>query len=506
MINITVPTNQTPKVNSFGEGMNISVAKGTKKLGDPQVKGVAFHNVCSYLKFTVPSYIPNVNRVDVTCDRNIAGSTTINYEALGSDKDTVIGSGSEKTITMEGSFAEGSTFWFVLTPGVVNSLTINLTTADGSHWTRTSTKTFTLNIGTPKNLGTIDFALTNASAIHTTDTDGETLNGTEVKVNLGIISSLMSSVTAVNLQVANSSGEVVRTYIRNYNDLDKLTDNSVTFPTNSDWPYLPRGTYTISGTYTIDGTIKNFAQTSFISPKPEFIVNTPSAHTSYDTYKKSGADAANAEDGSTIYKIINTGVKISEKILTKDKYASLKEGYSYTIDDGNKAEEGDNANQSWGAHKVVAKYTFDGVTMSSPELTCNVTGLPYKNDFQSNFSGWYGNNKLDIKSGGLEIPAKAGYAISPEFYVPANINITFTYDLYNNGLLESTRMFYHGVVKNQTSSVNTNDGKSTNAARWTAMSSTKYIFDKDNYHCIFFYAPNQTTYDVRVRNLVINYR
>lgn len=438
LINITVPTNQTPKENSFGEEMNISVAEGTKTPGNPQVDGVTFHNVCSYLKFTVPSYITNVNRVDVTCDnRNIAGSTTVNYANLKRGSGTVTGYGTSNTVSMSvksGSFAPGGTFWFVLTPGEVKKLTIKLYTEDGKNWTRTSSKPFTLNIGQPKNLGTIDFALTDARAIHTTDTDGKTLTGTEVKVSLGIISSLMSSVTAVNLQVANSSGKVVRTY--NYSG--KLTDNFVTIPADSDWPYLPQGNYTISGTYTIDKTIKNFAQTSFISPKPEFIVNTPSAHTSYDTYKKSGANAANAEDGSTIY-ISNKGVTISDKILNNDNYAS---GYSYTID-GSEYEtldaNGNPTNLSWDRHDVVAKFTFDGVTVTFPACTCHVTGLPYhapsNSTFKKNWSVTQGKNtsvndqNMVLRSGigSREVPT---VNCNP-FHIPSKIycNINGNYTL-----------------------------------------------------------------------------
>ena len=433
-IGITVPTNQTPKADSFGEEMNVSVAKGTKTIGNPQVNGVAFHNVCSYLKFTVPSYIPNLNKVEVTCDRAIAGSTTINYAALESGTGTIIESGSEKTITMEGSFAAGSTFWFVLTPGDVNSLTINMTTADGDQWTRRSTKAFTLNIGTPKNLGTIDFvpALESASAIHTKS--GETLTGTEVNVNLGFLPSQMSSISAVNLSITNSSGIIVRTYASG----TPIT-NSATIPADSSWPYLPQDNYTISGTYTINGTTKNFAQTSFTSPAPTFTVNTPLAHTSYDTYYNNGnlnnANAANREDGSTIYGISNNGVTISSEILTK--YASLASGYSYTID-GKAASEGNNANQTWAAHDVVALFTFDGVEMASAALTCYVTGVPYRcsnfieesgnwtasdsaikfNDLGIHFYSSAGNPKVTYKQNFI-FPNYTQISVSAQFYIEA---------------------------------------------------------------------------------------
>ncbi len=425
LIDITVPVDQTAKAGSFGEGMNISIAKGTKKPGIPQVAGVAFHNVCSYLKFTVPSYISNVNRVDVTCDRNIAGSTTVNYANLESGSDTVTGPGTSSSVSMSGPFASGSTFWFVLTPGKVNSLTIKLSTEDGENWTRTSSKSFTLNIGQPKNLGIIDFVPTlQASAEHTKNKDGY-LTGTEVKVDLGLPENLMKDVSNVSLKVVSKDGNIVWKY-----NSDDVSLNSIIIPSDSTWPYLPQGKYTVSGTYKTGERSVPFVSTEFTSPEPEFSVNTPSAYTNYNTYKTSGASIANGQDGSTIFDIKNNGVKISEDILYK--YASLigeGGGYSYTID-GNSATAGDNNNQTWGKHKVVAKFTFDKVTMFSPALTCDVTGLPYRAPSETKFNA-SGKSWTKISGYGTSINADkvvlratvAPKAYSPTFHIPSNINV-----------------------------------------------------------------------------------
>ena len=408
LINITVPVDQTPKAGSFGEGMNISIAKGTKTPGIPQVREVAFHNVCSYLKFTVPSYISNVNRVDVTCDRDIAGSTTVNYANLESGSGTVIGPGESNTVSMSGPFAPGSTFWFVLTPGKVNSLTIKLSTGDGKNWTRTSSKSFTLNIGQPKNLGIIDFVPTlQASAEHTKNKDGY-LTGTEVNVNLNLPENLMKDVSNVSLKVVSKDDKIVNDgpIVWEYT-LDNVSKNSITISSDN-WPYLPQGVYTVSGTYKTGKRTVPFVSADFTSPAPEFSVNTPSAHTSYDTYKTSGADEANKEDGSTIYiSKENNGVTISSEILTK--YASLASGYSYTID-GKAASEGNNANQTWAAHDVVALFTFDGVEMASAALTCYVTGVPYRcSNFIEESGNWTASdNAIKFNNLGIHFYSSAG--------------------------------------------------------------------------------------------------
>ena len=463
MIYITVPTNQSPKADSFGEKMNVSVANGTKTLGNPQVSGVAFHNVCSYLKFTVPSYVPDVKKVEVTCDRAIAGSTVVNYTALESGSGTITGFGDANTITMEvegeGSFAAGSTFWFVLTPGDVKSLTIKLTTSDGSKWERKSTKAFTLKVATPKNLGTIDFfpALGSANATHTKS--GETtLTGTEVTVNLGLLSSMMSSVTAVNLQVTNGSGTVVRTYSSGTPE-----KNSVTIPADSSWPYLPQGSYTISGTYTVNGTPQKFTETDFTSPAPTFGVEV-SAYTSYDKYLVHEITAANNCTAETIYDVSGKAM-ISESILVNANYASLvsalNSSYAYSVDNG--TQSGNIFTDcAWGKRTLTANCTFDGATMSGTRA-CQITGLPYRpSNNSTEYSRWTGGSWSDsgISSSvtsGSKTPTP-GYqfsetAYSPGFYAPNDISISFSAKIWAYGTICD---LFLNTVRNTSSSSNGN--------------------------------------------------
>lgn len=506
LINITVPVDQTPKAGSFGEGMNISIAKGTKTPGIPQVREVAFHNVCSYLKFTVPSYISNVNRVDVTCDRDIAGSTTVNYANLESGSGTVIGPGESNTVSMSGPFAPGSTFWFVLTPGKVNSLTIKLSTGDGKNWTRTSSKSFTLNIGQPKNLGIIDFVPTlQASAEHTKNKDGY-LTGTEVNVNLNLPENLMKDVSNVSLKVVSKDDKIVNDgpIVWEYT-LDNVSKNSITISSDN-WPYLPQGVYTVSGTYKTGKRTVPFVSADFTSPAPEFSVNTPSAHTSYDTYKTSGADEANKEDGSTIYiSKENNGVTISPDIL--EKYATLARGYFYAIG-GIDANEGKNTVQLWKAYNVVAKFTFDGVTMSSPARPCHVTGLPYTAAHPTNS----GEHPWTIVQGGNKISFKTSYVSmgdggtadsdptikSPEFYVPNDdiINIS----LFTNIDITTRRVWPAYYPCTLTISVN---GKTVK--KMSKSNSTKTVHDESTMEGSFSSSQNYVQYITNGRTELSGY-
>lgn len=198
---------------------------------------------------------------------------------------------------------------------------------------------------------------------------------------------------------------------------------------------------------------------SFSVPAPTFSVNTPSAHTNYDTYYNNGkynnADAANAEDGSTIFGVKDNGVCISKDILTNPKYASLIGKYSFTIDDKN-AEAGDHANQTWGEHKVVAKFTFDGVEKTSDALTCYVTGLPFAHT-QTPYNQWQVYRSASISGSEVKLPGAAsvndaGYILSPKIVSPKPINVSLALKAKSDQLASTSIMnLYYGTTQNPNS-------------------------------------------------------
>ena len=281
-------------------------------------------------------------------------------------------------------------------------------------------------------------ATISTEANHTKNSSLE-LDGTDFTALINIPEKFKEVVANVNLTLSDGN-KVRREKTLKASEIEWNSDGFIEWNSygseETSWPYLPKGSYTLKGTVSYKNGTKNAYFTKFEVSAPRFTVNTPSAHTSYNTYLTSGAAAANNEDGSTIYGIANNGVKISNDILTNDNYKSLIGGYTYFIDK-EKVDEGNNANQSWGAHDIVAKYTFDGVTAASDPLTCHVTGLPYKIDFKSSIDRWE-LNKAEKVSGGLKMNPYTSTA-TLTFHLPSTISTLVT--IFQGSTLYGTRSY-----------------------------------------------------------------
>lgn len=344
-------------------------------------------------------------------------------------------------------------------------------------------------------------------ANHTTNSSSE-LDGTDFTASISIPEKFKGVVEAVNLTLWDGTAEL-RGKELNATETVWNSDGSE----EKSWPYLPKGSYTLKGTvsYNNESANADFTGPELSSPAPTFsIVSQPIIYTSYSVYASpnaidgisGGATGANTLDGSSIY-IKKGKVSIADAILSNENYSG-KIKYSYSAG-STPLNEGQNSNMKWAEHIVKSSFTFDNVNKDFESVRCHVTGLPYKNDLQTDISGWKGKANLSIK-GGLTISSDAKYAISPEFHIPSDIPITFSYDVHNNGAASSTQKFCRGTVLNQSSPVNENDSSTPAPAQWTSQSTSKYTFNVSDYHCIFFYAPNQIRYNVYIRNLVIQYR
>ena len=422
-ISVTIPVDQTPKVGSFAEEHNISVAKSEKTPGVAAIDNITFKNVGSFLKFTVPSYIEDVKSVTFSTSRPIAGAATV--DASADTPVAVVGEGGSKSVTMTGSYHAGSQFMFVLTPGTIQGFTVTVVT-DKATWTITRNSEVSFAPGQYKTLGTLELeqvTAAEASAAHIYD--DEVLTGTKVTVNLNIPTATQKYVTKLNLSVKNSAKEEVRTLSK-----DGLSATE-TLAADTTWPYLPQGTYTVSGSYTLaDGTVKTISDVEFTSPAPTFKV-TSNAYTSYTKYAAGSVSEANSCNAETIYDVTSANVSIADAILNNSNYSSIKSGYTYKLD-GSEPASTNVINQSWGQHTVTASYTFDGVAKEGSSV-CHVTGLPRRFDFYDNESGasgsgWSLNNvtwdtgtrgkKCSIFSNGTD-----GNMISPKFNLPGDVNI-----------------------------------------------------------------------------------
>ncbi|MBR5562982.1 MAG: hypothetical protein IKW11_02005 [Bacteroidales bacterium] len=454
ILNVTIPVEQTSKEGSFAEEHNISVAKAVKTPGVEAIEGITFKNVCALLKFTVPAYLTDVTKVTLSSNSVIAGDMVIDYSE--ENPTCTMSAEGSKSISMTGAYAAESTFWFVLAPGTLDGINVNVETSKGTY-SMSSDNQFEMTAGNYRNLGTLELKkvqVTSATAAHTYR-EG-VLTGTQVNVNLGIDQTTASYITAVSLQIKNAEGTVLRTLT-----LDS-TAESVVMPAEGSWPYLPKGDYTVSGAYTLSGvTEKTIEDITFsVTESPVFEMTATTPYTSYDKYLAGDAAGANSLDGSTIYNVGAT-VSVSDAILNNANYPSL----SITDNDA-QVSAGNLTGRSWGKHTIKASYTLDGVTASS-EASVDVTGLPYSHTFYDNedstnstwtcksiqytiskcaifYDGTYGymfSPKFNIPSAG----AKISYTIGARFYMPKAFNAS-----------KETCELYVGATSNNTTPTTTN--------------------------------------------------
>lgn len=477
VLNVTLPADQTPKAGSFAEEHNISVAKAEKTPGVAQVSGVSFKNACALLKFTVPAYLTDVQKVTVSSNTIIAGDMTIDYS--GDAPICTVSENGSKSISMTGTYEAGSTFWFVLAPVTLDGIKVNVETAQGA-WEMSTDTQFEMTAGNYRNLGTLkleEVLAQGATAAHTY-ADG-ILTGTEVKVNLGIPQNTAAYITALNLEVKNASGTVVRT-------LTKDSASAIeTISADAQWPYLPMGEYTVSGTYTLSGvTEKAIEEIAFsVTESPVFEMKSVTAYTSYNKYLAGDTAGANSLDGSTIYGV-GADITVSDAILYNSNYNALT-----VTDNGTAVQAGDLAGSSWGSHTIKASFTLDGVTVEG-SAQVEVTGIPYSYNFvngsldQYRKDGWTTNGDLRVSNETLAghgntlvlshyrkvfligTEDKKGYIVSRAFHLPQDINVqssihrhAYAYSL--SGTKTKERIGYVGAVSNQSTSSTTVSYKTT---------------------------------------------
>lgn len=432
ILTATLPATQTPAAGTFAEELNISVTTGFKTPGTPEVTGISFHNVCGLISFTVPQRIAAKKVTFSTESRELAGTLEINCENCTA-KITENGS---KSVSMEGNFDAGSTFYFVVTPGTITGYRIDVETNAGSlYYKSTAAGTLDIKAGDLKKLGTIDFknGEMSVSASHTYS-DGQ-LTGTALTINHGIPQNMWKDVTALSLTVSKG-GTNYRTY-----SATSVSGATIT-PTGN--IYLPHGDYTVSCSYTMNGVTTTSTKT--VNPgKPNFTGSANvSGVTSYSKYLNRSLGDPNAHDAETI-----TDISASCPAIANISAAVLKEvPVSYTIAIDDEAHKTGTINNpstttvaadnktgaAWGERTLKATFTFDGVAINGSSV-CHITGLPYTAAPPKN-SGTYpwtdnyetARNKISWNGDGvhLEGVSKKSLIKSPSFHVPGNINTKLT--------------------------------------------------------------------------------
>lgn len=438
-ITVTLPSAQTSADGTFAEEHNISVAHGVKTPGEENVSGIKFDNVCGLIQFTVPKRISAVKNVSFKAEnRALAGDLSVSKSEL---KVVSVANGSN-TVNMTGSFAAGSTFYFVVAPGEVNGFSITVTAQNGATYSKTSTKSFTVEAAAMKNLGEIDFkAEPSAEAVHTYENG--VLTGTNVTLTPGLPAGMEAYVENLTATLTKNGVE--------YRKISKSSASaSEVMDVVKGRVYVPQGEYVIEYTYTLNGV----AETKTVNvtvPAPAFTVSA-SAYTSYSKYLE-GTDAsiaaANACTAESMYDI-TLSASISQSVLnnfpmTSNKgtiYKSNGEELKVLTENYNLSSpifhlDGEYPDLAWGSYSIDAQVTFDGVTVTSPKQTLHITGLPYRAAPPTN-SGihmWtedqYANGVSNFKWGSSEFYMYDDTAVgnylkvgTPVFHIPNNIPVS----------------------------------------------------------------------------------
>lgn len=427
-ITVELPSSQTSADGTFAEEHNISVAHGVKALGEAEVEGVKFENVCGLIKFTVPQRIADVKTVVFKAEnRSLAGDLLISKDGL---KVESVANGSS-SVSMSGDFAAGSTFYFVVAPGEVNGFSITVTTQTGVAYSKVSAKSFTVEAAAIKNLGEIDFkAEPTAKAEHSYDNG--TLTGTVVTLTPGLPAGMEAYVQNFSASMTKNKIEYRRISSKS------SVGTSETMSVVNGMTYIPQGEYVVTYTYTINGVEEETKELKVTVPAPTFSVSA-SAYTSYSKYLEGNISAANNCAPESMYDIKLTA-GISQAVLgncsmTSNKAVIYKaDGSVYTSVTGQiftKPEAsllGELKNLPWGSYTLQAEVVFDGVTITSPKQTLHITGLPYKSpsmvESDWNLSSW----NCEFKNGSIQLGAVSGSGdctatSKMAFVIPANVNV-----------------------------------------------------------------------------------
>ncbi|MBR2946462.1 MAG: hypothetical protein IKC18_07290 [Bacteroidaceae bacterium] len=442
---ITLPSEQTAVKDGFGPNLNLSIGKGSRNV-DGSPSEVRFRNICQLFKLNIPKYAANrIAKIELTANSAIAGQLTVDY----SDYSPVVTTNEQgaKTIALlppseNTAFPEGA-YYMVLAPETVEGFTLTLTDTNGKTYSQHSNTSIGGNGGVICNLGNVD--LIDKPVITPKHVyDNGTLVGTQVTLTAPVSDKAWSAV------IKNGNGETVRT-------LAEATGTLTSDHTDDNWPYLPKGNYTVEYTYTTANGKLMSATTAFtITEDPQFSV-TLNAYSTYSYYLAGDVDKANSMDKNAVTGIVCQAHGILPSILANDKYGFALNNYF----NGTIASTGDNvANYNdisitkLGETELSASVTFDGVSKTANK-TVYITGLPFNHtpptsslwsesgdvNFESNYVriGTGANaNGGEITYNGISIPANTKLQLGYHFYIYEEIGVTYKIQVGGQEILKET--------------------------------------------------------------------
>ena len=260
-----------------------------------------------------------------------------------------------------------------------------------------------------------------ATATHTY-ADGS-LTGTDVILNLDANGAPLELVDEWDIQLLYN-GTPIRTYV------DQPESDAIMTVTEG-WPYVPQDCTLFAYIRLQTGETIELSAALEEIPQPEFTV-TVSGNTSYSIYQSAGADAANTKDGSSIFDITSTAT-IAPAISGNPNYSDILK-VTYKTDSGQTSGELPFGTISqlnslvWQKHALTATVSFDDVSIDSPSLECDVTGLPYipsaMIEADWNLASWnceYNNGAIQL--GGVSGSGECTATSKMAFYIPNNIEV-----------------------------------------------------------------------------------
>lgn len=252
------------------------------------------------------------------------------------------------------------------------------------------------------------------------------LTGTDVILNLAANGAPVEAIASWDIKVLYN-GETIRSYSNN-------PDNA-TMDVSEGWPYVPQGSILSASILLKAGDKIDLSSTTMETiPMPTFTA-TVSGNTSYSVYKSSGASAANAKDGSSIFDI-SSSVSISSDILNNPNYSNLLR-VAYTTDSGQSSMDASLSftGLAWKMHVLTATTSFDEA-IATASVDCHVTGLPFVSNPPTDVCWNQENGTVNWNSDHVRL-GNASFSqphsiVSNNFYVLDNIDVTIEtkYDVY----------------------------------------------------------------------------
>ena len=522
----SIPATQTATNGSFANGVSLAMAAGTRTPGNPDCGNLTFKNLCAVLSFTLPSDIDFANRIVVTSKSGagMAGAVSIDCAKQ------IISGASASSVTLNGTFAGGGTYYVAVAPGTyADGFRFTITSDKGNSYTRETTKTVPAEAGKIYPLGTLSLALADADFTHSVtiahNYQGLRLTGSTATLNVEVNKSEFADAVK-EIRVENVK------LVRNAVTYCTLSSHSVggsrleTNLTNtSSTPYIPKGDYSYSADvcYTVTSSAgKTTGRKLSISGKAnsaspdatKFTVDANiNGYTSYSCYKgidgqSRNVNTANGKENATIYNVSAT----FKSGLTPAVYNQCSNLITIKTYIDNVEASGDVGEQSWGSHTISASVSFDGSnpTTCPTTRTVHITGLPYNRSNSSttkfkgdwSFSGetgeWDDDNSRYILKNGATATFKG-------FYIPADVNGTVDYriEAYVPMIaFDLTTRFNVG----STSVINETISGRNITVEYKATESVSFTSAENTITCQSISSSSLSTSQVRVYHIGVTYR